>query len=393
VNANAIWSDCTFAVVTVATIAVLIPKADGNHYRESSRTVFGALLLGTAIMIRPHAQIVLLIDLASIAAWWWLRRSQRAALTQAVVHVGLLIGILALFYVPWLIEMHRREGFYVLNTTHGIADAPPRDQVLAPTPVGVSAAYILYLYQERLDADLPANAPFSAYIAGYHYANGHVFRTSLDSGMLYDSRYPTEVVLESVRRDLPGTFQFWVDIFRSNTTFLVEFPGVLRFADTFSFLQAMVQTLPPEPVDRAAALAGTAGWVNMSPDQQFRNIDALMRGLQADERASKPTPVGVAAAWLPQFVIGHWRVIAWLGLGAVIVIVVARRARPLLTVWIFAASYLAVHSLFGTANDRYMAPLEPLFYLLIVVAASVLIDRARDVVLPRQMADGVKRPS
>jgi len=210
--------------------------------------------------------------------------------------------------------------------------------------------------------------------------------------MLYDSRYPTEVLLESVRHDLAGTARFWIDVFRSNTTFGVEFPDVLRFADTAGFLQAMLQPAPPEPVDRAAALAGMAGWADMPDAQRYSRIDAFMRALQAEERASKPTPLGVTAAWLPRLVIISWRAVAWLGLAAGIVTLVARRSRPLLPIWIYAVFYLAVHSLFGTANDRYVAPVEPLFYILIVSSAFTLIDRVRDAALPR-LADRLKPPS
>lgn len=376
INANVIWTESMFAAFSAAAMSLLIPRGGSGIYRETNRTILGALLLGIAIMIRPPAQLIAAVDIVALSTWWWVQTDRTAALKQVIIHAGLLIAVVGAVSAPWLVEMHRREDVLALNTVDGIIDAPSRDQVLTPASVGTLAAYILYLYQSRLTADLPANAPFTAYMSGYHYANGHVFRTSLDNVALYDSRYPTEILLQSIRRDVAGTARFWAEIFLYNTSFRTDIP-VLRYADTTALLREMGQPPRLAAISRPAAVAGMEGWAARSPAERYKRIDALMSALQGETRETRPTQAGMKAALVSAKTVAAWPYITLLGLISAIVIALVPQARPFLTVAAVIVCFLAVHSLFGTANDRYMAPLEPLLYLLSSAGAFAAVQLAR----------------
>jgi hypothetical protein len=381
VNANVIWTESAFTAVTTAAIAVLLPRSDWDHEpREFWRTLVGAVLLGVAIMIRPAAQIFMAIDLAMIAVWWWLRPKRMAAAGTVLIHAATVIVVIGALAAPWLYEMHRREGVLALNTVRGFATLPPAEQVIAPASVGTFAAYTLYLYQNRLPQSLPANAPFAAYMAGYHYANGHIFTLTLPSASLYDSRYMTEALLQSVRRDVSATWRFWRAIFDYNTTFRPTGPEVLRYSDTLSSLQELA--LPPRPagLPRVPASELMADWTDIPPAERYDRLDRLMKPLQDETRISKPAPRGIAATQLAHDIRGRWHTLTKWALLSVVLIVAVRRARPFLVVWAYLICFLAAHSVFGTANDRYMTPLEPLLYLLIAAAAYSTVQLVRGAV-------------
>lgn len=368
-----VLAEPVFAVAAVMTLLALIPPlSDGPKFGR--KLVAGAVMFAALCFIRPSGASLALIILAAMAVETSWRPQWRGILRLGAAALA-LAGAFWIAGHPLRSEQERRFG---IGQAAGMMDdwfAGERGRldhalILEPADYSTFAAWTQVMNDGRVGAVRDANAAFAAYFRGYR--NGSQPHAVLQWEVLADRRFALEVPLDAMRND-PGRFLLNVGFSFYNNLILNFFTGypVVQSNELHLVAGGAIAraALPAHPLNQKT-LAQMAEPVVFWTGPQYWSNETNQRMMAYASAMTATTGLHdgtglVRAAFKPLFLAGT--IDAWVGIIALfsgLTLLALPPLRVFLPMWLYCVGVMTSLALMSYSNDRYLAILEPLLYVL-----------------------------
>jgi hypothetical protein len=360
--ANVIWTETLFIAFATTALLVFMNTRRGTY---TGLAAAGALA-GVATLIRPNGAVIVVLMVGWLVAVWWCRVSRRARFTQLIAGACAIAAAAGLVIGGWVLQFHRATGHWGLadadcgleGQTHAAAGTS-----LTPSNSFQLAAFVNVISQHDAIGSLRVGTPQRVFYDFFPARHRYFAERFLPWDLIYDDRYPGEVVREYIRR-FPGTYARQVrDALVFNVTHLAMTPASIFIypdvEDVLTFQRSRRYPIRRSVDPHVAALmkARTLTW---------SDADVLLSSL-----TSSPLPARSAVRSFHfatnAVALYLWPALTLLGgLGTIVCLLVpGYRSGVLLS--LHAAVLAAVPAVIAMAADRYAMVAEAPLYVLAVM--------------------------
>jgi hypothetical protein len=366
--ANVIWTETLFIASATAALLVFL------HTRRAGVAGMAAAgaLAGVATVIRPNGAIIVLLMAGWLFGAWWCRAGRGERFMPVVRGVTAIVIAAAVITGGWMLHFHRMTGHWGLTDADCGLEGQSHAAVgsnLTPANSFQLAAFVNVISQHDAVGTLRVAAPQGVFYEFFPARHRYFVERFLPWDLIYDDRYPGEVVREYIRR-FPGTYArqvrdalvfnlTHVAIRSSSIFFYPDVEDVLRFQRSRSY-----------PIVRS-------GDARIASLLQARALTWADADVLLSHLAAAPAPARSALRRLHLTMNGMalslWALVVLLaGLGTIAcALVPGYRSCVLLSLhaFVLAAAPAAV----AMAADRYAMVAEAPLYVLAVVPISFML--------------------
>ncbi|HXT31763.1 MAG TPA: hypothetical protein VN716_20830 [Vicinamibacterales bacterium] len=365
--ANVVWTETLFIASGTAALLVFLKTRRSG---VAGMAAAGALA-GVATLIRPNGAIIILLMVGWLFAAWWCRAGLTERFLPVVGRVMAIVIATTVITGGWMLHFHRLTGHWGLSDadcdlegqTHAAAGTD-----LTPSNSLQGAAFVNVISQHNAVGTLQVAGPLRVFYDFFPARHRYFVPRFLPWDLIYDDRYPGEVVREYIRR-FPGTYARQVrDALVFNLTHVARRSSSIFFypdvQDVLTFQRSRTYPIVRSSDARIASLlqARTVTWAD---------ADVLLSHFTSAPAPARSVLRSLHLA-INRVALSLWAVLAVLaGLGtAVCALVPGYRSCVLLA--LHASVLAAAPAAVAMAADRYAMVAEVPLYILSVLLISFL---------------------